>query len=358
MTTVYEQVKPSKLTQSKTQVDNKGVLNIPASWYIVMLSKDLGTNPIAIELFGRSLVAWRDQNNCPVIMEPYCSHKGASLAIGKVVDGCIQCPFHDWRYDSSGKCVFIPEVEHIPPMARQTTYVTAERYDCIWVWYGSQTPLFSLPEVPAVENERHKYIFRPQVMQYAAPAQVVIENIVDYAHLTSVHKMKFAGPFQFTVLHEQHSEEQGKPPIQKDAWFGYISKVPLYKRGGIIGAINRSLGLSTEFSTLRVDSWPNGFLAKNTMDDKLIYILLSSLTPVTENKTLVTNLIMYRKTGKYLIDKLYAAIIDWRFRASLAEDIAIWNTIKPSVGTVHVKDDWLLLKFRSFYQSWIDKVEY
>ncbi|NMG08485.1 aromatic ring-hydroxylating dioxygenase subunit alpha [Brasilonema sp. UFV-L1] len=356
MTTISEKVQQPKSTQSKTQV-NKRAMNFPASWYIAMHSKDLGKKPIAIELFGQSLVAWRDQNNHPVIMDPYCSHKGASLAIGKVVDGCIQCPFHHWRYDSSGKCVYIPDVENIPPMARQTTYVTAERYGCIWVWYGTQTPLFSLPEFPSAEDERDNYMPVREVTKVNTPLQEAIENAFDYCHLTTVHKMQFSGPLQFTLLHEQHSVEQSEPPIQKDAWFGYVCKLPLYRRKGIIGAFSRALGFSAEFSTVRVDLWPNGFIFTNGTDDKVIYKELASATPVAENKINLMRLVLYKKPGNFLLDRPYISLIHWRIQATIAEDLPIWNTIKPSAGKVHVKNDWLILKFRKFYQNWVDKVE-
>lgn len=356
MNTIFEKVEMPKSTQSKTQ-DNKGAINFPASWYVAMHSKDLGKKPMAIELFGQSLVAWRDQNNHPVIMEPYCSHKGANLAIGKVIDGCIQCPFHHWRYDSSGKCVFIPEVDHIPPMARQATYITVERYGCVWVWYGSKTPLFPLPEFPAAEDEKDNYIFTPQVIRINTPLQEAIENLVDYSHLKTVHEMKFSAPLQITLLHEHNSIQQDETVIQKDAWFGFNAKFPLYKRGGIIGALSQALGLVSEFSVIRVDSWPSGFTSLNLMDEKVIYALISSFIPVNENKTNMISWIMYKKTGNFLLDRFYAALIAWRIQATVVQDIPIWNTMKPSAGKVHVKDDWLLLKFRNFYQKWVDKVE-
>ena len=356
MSNTLDKVIQPTSTQLVRQVD-QGAMKLPASWYIAMYSKDLGKKPMAIELFGRSLVAWRDQNNHPVIMERFCSHKGASLAIGKVVDSCIQCPFHHWRYDSSGKCVSIPEVEHIPPMARQATYITVERYGCIWVWYGSQTPLFPLPEIPAAEQERHNYVIRPQIIKANVPAQEAIENTVDYAHLVPVHNMKFSAPLQFTLLREQHSVEQGEPPIQKDAWFAYLFKAPFYNREGIIGVISRALGLIPEFATVRVDNWPLGLIVTNTIGDKVLYKLLTCFTPVAENKTHLISLVMYRKTGNFLIDRFYAALVDWRLRAGAAEDVPIWNTMKPGIGKVYVKDDWMVLKYRSFYQRWIDKVE-
>jgi hypothetical protein len=56
-----------------------------------------GVNPEFPEQ-GTPQVAWRDQKDCPVIMERYCSHMDASLTIGKVQEGCIHRPATYSRY--------------------------------------------------------------------------------------------------------------------------------------------------------------------------------------------------------------------------------------------------------------------
>ncbi|MFP3533989.1 Rieske 2Fe-2S domain-containing protein, partial [Burkholderia sp. SIMBA_042] len=59
-------------------------------------------------LFGRPCVAWRGTTGRAVVMDRHCAHLGANLADGQIKDGCIQCPFHHWRYDEQGQCVHIP----------------------------------------------------------------------------------------------------------------------------------------------------------------------------------------------------------------------------------------------------------
>lgn len=211
MVNQFETIQQQKLTTSATRVE-KQEMKLPASWYIAMPSQDLGKKPIAIDLFGKSLVAWRNEAGQPVIMERYCSHLGASLAVGEVVDGCIRCPYHHWRFDSSGQCVSAPDVENIPRTARQLTYFTIERYGYIWVWYGSQTPLFPLPEFPAAEAYRHNYM----ALRYAYDTKTTVSRLVesggcDYYHGTALHKQKISAPVQFTIIDEQHPKDQHPP---------------------------------------------------------------------------------------------------------------------------------------------------
>lgn len=355
MSSTIEKIQQPEFIQSKTQV-NKRVRNFAASWYVAMHSKDLGKEPKAIQLFGQPLVAWRDHKGHPIIMEPYCSHMGAYLAIGKVVDGCIQCPFHHWRYESSGHCVSIPEIDHIPPMARQVTYVTVERYGYIWVWYGSQTPLFSLPEFSAMEDERHNYMPAYLVTETNTTVPRVIENALDYHHISSVHNRKLFGSLEITLLNEQHSVEMGEPPIQKEAWLGTLLEFPSSRREDIVGTIARAFGLTGEVSSVKIDVWPTGVISTFLIGNEVFFRELGSVIPVAENKVTLTRLIAVKKTRKFWVDTPNSALIRWKLQATVAQDIPIWSTLKPDAGKVHVKYDWLVLKYRNFYQSWVDKV--
>ncbi|MGH7998620.1 MAG: aromatic ring-hydroxylating dioxygenase subunit alpha, partial [Brasilonema sp.] len=250
-------------------------------------------------------------------------------------------------------------VDHIPPTARQATYVTAERYGYIWVWYGSQTPLFPLPEFSAAEDERHNYMSTRSVITANTTLRTVIENIFDFSHLVSIHNAKtpkFFDSFQITLLNEQHSVQQNELPIQKDAWLGVLYEFPPFKREDKIGALSKLL-VNGEVVTLRVDAWPSGIIFTHFLNGEESCKELFCLTPVAENKTNLVRLFMVKKTGKFWLDIPYRAFFSWRTETGYAQDLQMWNHMKPNAGGVYVKHDWLVLKFRKFYQSWVDKVE-
>ncbi|WP_414516213.1 Rieske 2Fe-2S domain-containing protein [Nostoc sp. PCC 9305] len=358
MNTKVEQIKDANITQMKTKTE-KGVMNLPASWYVAMESKDLGKKPKEIELFSKPLAAWRDQKGHPVIMQRYCSHMGASLGIGKVVNSCIQCPFHHWRYDISGYCISIPGIENIPPTARQVTYVTAERYGYIWVWYGSESPLFPLPEFPAPESEKHNYI---PVSRFALNTTTTVprllENAYDYAHFVPIHDLKVIKELvKSALLSKLHPEQQNELLIPNEAWFGALIEVQLKGFTGIVSAILHALGLNFEKMTLLVNSWPSGHVIKTLFQNEEKLKLMVATTPVDEINTIVRVSLMLKKPSNFWLIIPYYILFRLQPKASALEDLPVWNTMNPNGGGSYVKHDHLILKFRELYQNWVEKAE-
>lgn len=82
---------------------------IKNQWYAVLESKELKKNkPIGVTRFSEKLVFWRDANEQISCIYDQCCHRGASLSNGKIINNHIECPFHGFQYDSSGKVNIIP----------------------------------------------------------------------------------------------------------------------------------------------------------------------------------------------------------------------------------------------------------
>jgi aminopyrrolnitrin oxygenase len=351
------QIQQSKLTQQKTKADLK-LRNLAASWYVAIESKKLKNKPQAIELFEQPLVAWRDSQGQPVIMGRYCSHMGASLSMGQVLDDCLQCPFHHWSFDNSGQCVSIPEVETIPSKAHMTTYVTQERYGYIWVWYGSEKPLFSLPEFPAAEQDRSQYMPSHIALNTTTTVPRLLENAYDYAHFVPVHDLKaIQGPVKSNLLHQECLKQQNELLINNEAWFGGLIEIPLKGYVGTIGAMLHRLGIKFETITLLVNSWPSGHVIKTSFQGKERLNLMVATTPVNRTKTIIHISIMVKKLGNWWLDIPYYIFFAWQPKASAMEDLPIWNSLKSDGGGSYVKHDLLILKFREFYQKWVNRSE-
>jgi cholesterol 7-dehydrogenase len=64
-------------------------------------------------LTGQQFAVFRDENGHAHVLDAYCPHMGANLAVGGLVTGdCIQCPFHGWKFRGhDGKCMGIPYAE-------------------------------------------------------------------------------------------------------------------------------------------------------------------------------------------------------------------------------------------------------
>jgi nitrite reductase/ring-hydroxylating ferredoxin subunit len=107
---------------------------------------------------GTQLVLWRDPRGDITCQEAYCPHAGASMAVGaRLVDGCIECPFHAWRFDAEGwnQRMFFSTA---PGMrARLRTYPVRLVAGIVFAWhhpYGDE-PAWSLLDVPELTGGGH-----------------------------------------------------------------------------------------------------------------------------------------------------------------------------------------------------------
>jgi phenylpropionate dioxygenase-like ring-hydroxylating dioxygenase large terminal subunit len=359
-----EQVTPVKEHTESNAKSSEPTTELAASWYIAIPSSNLGKKPRALKLFGQPLVAWRDDAGRPVIMERYCAHLGASLAIGKVVDGCIQCPFHEFRYDRTGKCVYIPgngtsapALHHIPPLARQDTYVTTERYGYIWIWYGSEVPMFPLPEFPYAEREKSGY----RLLSFAYPAKAtalrVLENAFDPQHLICIHWLP-ASSIQLSVYDSwrEVSDCGAEALAQAGAWFGASLDANVTSYLGRVGMLAGKLGLDVSRVQAQFSGFPGGSVLTVLINGQVMAKVLSSITPIDEYETVWHGTMALKKTDKIWTDALNYIVFGLQTKTSSMQDVAIWNTMDSGGGRFFTRYDQGVLKFRTFYRSWVDKV--
>ncbi len=100
----------------------------PTGWYRIEESSVLKNGEVKyIEFFGEHLVLYRGDDGTSAILDAYCPHLGANLAVdGKVVGNCIQCPFHGWQFQQDGKCTFIPYTDKVPEIAKTKAWPVHE----------------------------------------------------------------------------------------------------------------------------------------------------------------------------------------------------------------------------------------
>ncbi len=162
-------------------------------WHIAARSKDLEEDGIlASKVMGEDLVLWRSEGTV-IAWKDLCIHRGAKLSLGKVINGCLQCPYHGWEYDKGGACVRIPAQppeRAIPGKAKTFPVHAIEKYSAIWVCVGE--PATEEPVLPIFDGS-DKSIFvsgHPLV----AKATRVIENYLDFAHQPYIHEGYLGDP--------------------------------------------------------------------------------------------------------------------------------------------------------------------
>ena len=104
----------------RTAEPKDSIIDYPNSWFTVFESSQLQCNEVkAIQAFGKDLIIFRGISGKAHILDAYCPHLGAHLAVGGTVVGDqIRCPFHGWSFNQNGICTNVPGLECIQLIAR------------------------------------------------------------------------------------------------------------------------------------------------------------------------------------------------------------------------------------------------
>lgn len=195
-------------------------------WFRIADSCEIAKGQVKyLQNFDRSFAVFRGQDGLVRCVDAHCIHLGANMAIGgKVIDNCLQCPFHLWRYDGTGQCTHIPYQEKIPDATKTRAYYVCEFYGQILLWLHSKDspPSYYPPNIEKIDNgemvprgERHTAV-NMHIVEFA-------ENSCDFQHFDPLHgRMSF--PFTtkeipgITVNHRP-GWEQGEGDQAHLCWF-------------------------------------------------------------------------------------------------------------------------------------------
>ena len=158
-------------------------------WFVVLESAEVKTQPVGVMRLGEKMVFWRDSSGKVHAAADRCPHRGVALSAGKIQADHLQCPFHGFEFDETGKCVLIPANGRdgvIPNAMRLKTYPTYEAHGFIWVWWGSPAPA-DLPVPEFFDNLDDTYSYGSARDPWHAHYSRVIENQLDVVHLPFIH---------------------------------------------------------------------------------------------------------------------------------------------------------------------------
>ena len=251
-------------------------------WYPICTSEDINEDkPVRADLLGARLVAFRDSSGTAHVLSDVCVHRGGSLARGKVVDDCVQCPDHGWKYDGTGACVDIPQMngKKAPARAKVDSYPVYEKYGVVFAFLGD-LPEGERPPVPVVDEDGVEgwRVSAPVVFEIDAYFERSIENGMDPIHNEFVHPSQ-GSP---AVDEERFS-------VQDEAW-GCKFELDFgeYKDADARQKIDDSATDSAE--GLRAGSWhigPNALMTGIHLPGGMSFIQYFFEAPVSKQKTRV-----------------------------------------------------------------------
>ncbi len=162
-----------------------------AYWLPVLLPSELPENdcpPVRVKLLGERLLAFRDSQGRLGLIDEFCAHRGVSLWFGRNEDCGLRCPYHGWKYDTTGQCVEVPSEAEESGYAQKIklkSYPLVESGGVLWTYMGAPE---LQPELPGFEW-RHlpaSHIYFSKRLQETNWLQAM-EGGIDSSHVSWLH---------------------------------------------------------------------------------------------------------------------------------------------------------------------------
>jgi hypothetical protein len=156
----------------------------PDYWYPLARSRDLKKGKmLGVSFAGDPIVLVRTESGRVYALEDRCAHRQVPLHCGVVHGEHLQCGYHSWTYDQTGRCIGIPYLEKNqsrPPGVR--SYPCREAYGLVFVFPGTADKVeeVEFPNV-SLEGDPHyktRYIDRQVSCHYS----FMHENLMDMNH--------------------------------------------------------------------------------------------------------------------------------------------------------------------------------
>jgi phenylpropionate dioxygenase-like ring-hydroxylating dioxygenase large terminal subunit len=162
-------------------------------WLPVLLASELpkpDCPPVRVKLLSERLIAFQDSDGKYGLVDEFCAHRGVSLWFGRNEESGLRCPYHGWKYETSGQCVEVPSEPAESGYCKKiklTAYPLVELGGLLWTYMGPPElqpalPAYEWATVPADQRHISKRLQQCNYLQ-------AMEGGLDSFHSTFLHRM-------------------------------------------------------------------------------------------------------------------------------------------------------------------------
>ncbi|XP_029301014.1 cholesterol 7-desaturase [Cottoperca gobio] len=323
----------------------------PNGWYRVLDSHMLPRGEVkSVSVLGEQVAVFRGQDGEAYVVDAYCPHLGANLAVGgRVVGSCIECPFHGWQFrGNDGKCVRIPYAEKVPEFAKVRCWRSCELNGQIMVWFhcDGEDPQWIVPEQQ--EIAKGEWVYRGRTEHFInAHIEEIPENAADIAHLAHLHTPGIVSGVDLRYTNSKTWEflrhdwkVQWKPESEPNK---HCSQMLVKHALTVFGChwplldvrvVARQVGPGVVFLL-----FDHSFLGRG--------VIMQCVTPVEPLLQCVAHTIFYQSNIPPLVPKFILKAECIQFE----RDVMIWNNKKYISKPLLVKEDSAIQKHRRWFSQ-------
>ncbi|XP_053138678.1 cholesterol 7-desaturase nvd-like [Hemicordylus capensis] len=323
----------------------------PNGWFRLLDSAQLRRGEVRnVAALGEQFAVFRDRDGKVHVVDAYCPHLGANLAVGgRVVGNCIECPFHGWQFrGTDGKCTRIPYSEKVPEFAKIKVWPSCEVGGMIVVWYHCDgvDPTWQVPEQQEVVS--CEWVFRGITEHFvSAHIEEIPENAADTAHLSFLHGPTFLSGMdlrytnsKFWEFFKHHWQAEWQPEPEPDTHCSHLRvKHSTTLFGKHFPLLDLAISARQVGPGLVFLLFEHPFLGRGVM--------YHTVTPVEPLLQHVVHQIYYQRN----IPAFFPKFILWAESIQFERDVMIWNNKQYVSKPLLVKEDGAIQRHRRWYSQ-------
>ncbi len=110
-------------------------------WLPVCTSSQVASpdsDPLRTRMLGENYVVFRNTDGVVGVLDEFCMHRRASLAIGRVEDNGIRCLYHGWKFGVDGTIQDTPNHcdDRFKQRIKAPAYPAREAGGLVWAYFG------------------------------------------------------------------------------------------------------------------------------------------------------------------------------------------------------------------------------
>jgi phenylpropionate dioxygenase-like ring-hydroxylating dioxygenase large terminal subunit len=254
-------------------------------WYYALPGRQLNSGKVVSKtLLGEPILFGRSHDGEVFALRDICPHRAIPLHSGRFDGKEVECCYHGWRFDTSGKCTAIPSLADNQTLDlnrfRVRNYLVREVQGNIWIYMpedkrddaDSALPEIDIPLVPDFNGQTYQTV---EIQSFPCYVDHAVIGLMDPAHVPFVHRVWWwrgngilsdevktfdPSPYGFTMRRHQ---------LERQTFFySFLGKNP-------------EVEISFQLPGVRIERLIAG--------DRII-CNLTAITPISETETEVTTL--------------------------------------------------------------------
>jgi phthalate 4,5-dioxygenase oxygenase subunit len=164
-------------------------------WLPVALRRDVPVpdgDPVRVRALGQDYVLFRDTAGRLGLLDELCTHRSASLCLGRNEDGGLRCLYHGWKFAADGTILDTPNVAdpRFKTRVRQPAFPVREAGGIIWAYLGPAGKEPPFPRYPFFDLPDENVVVELVVAN--ANYTRVVEGLLDSSHAGVLHQDSLA----------------------------------------------------------------------------------------------------------------------------------------------------------------------